>query len=149
MAEITVEAGREIGASPERVYRAIADYATQHARWLPANYLDYTVEQGGMGEGTVYRYTLKVGNRQRVYHLAVSEVQPGAVLTERDTGSTLVNTWTVSPHGDGSRVSLLTRWDGHGGIGGFFERLFAPGALKRVYDDELGRLDAYTTGTAG
>jgi len=28
-------------------------------------------------------------------------------------------------------------------VGGFFERLFAPRALKRVYDDELARLAAY------
>ncbi len=32
---------------------------------------------------------------------------------------------------------------GAGGVGGVFERLFAPRVLHRIYDDELSRLDAY------
>jgi len=32
---------------------------------------------------------------------------------------------------------------GAGGIGGFFERLFAPRVMRRVYVDELARLDRY------
>jgi hypothetical protein len=30
-----------------------------------------------------------------------------------------------------------------GGVGGVFERLFAPRVLRRLYDDELERLDRY------
>ena len=30
-----------------------------------------------------------------------------------------------------------------GGVGGFFERMFAPRMMRRVYTDELGRLDRY------
>jgi hypothetical protein len=30
-----------------------------------------------------------------------------------------------------------------GGIGGFFERLFAPRVLRRLYAEELERLDRY------
>jgi hypothetical protein len=36
----------------------------------------------------------------------------------------------------------MSRWDGAGGIGGFFERMFAPRALRRVYDDVLEKLSA-------
>ena len=32
---------------------------------------------------------------------------------------------------------------GVGGVGGLFERLFAPRVLRRLYDDELKRLDRY------
>ena len=32
---------------------------------------------------------------------------------------------------------------GAGGVGGVFERLFAPRVLRRLYDDELSRLDTY------
>jgi len=40
-------------------------------------------------------------------------------------------------------VRIASRWEGAGGIGGFFERLFAPRVLRRLYADELARLDAY------
>ena len=32
-----------------------------------------------------------------------------------------------------------------GGIGGFFEKAFAPGAMRRLYLDELDRLNTYAT----
>ncbi|HEV2375294.1 MAG TPA: hypothetical protein VGS19_24440 [Streptosporangiaceae bacterium] len=32
---------------------------------------------------------------------------------------------------------------GAGGIGGLFERMFAPRVLRAIYTDELKRLDAY------
>ncbi len=144
MALIHVDAETTVAAPPKKVYRLIADY-TKDARmeWLPANYNDYAVEQGGTGDGTVYHYKLKVGNRERAYRMAVSEPKRGSILAEKDTASTLTNTWTVTAQGAESRVTLRTEWQGHGGVGGFFERLFAPRALKRVYDDELARLAAY------
>jgi hypothetical protein len=42
-----------------------------------------------------------------------------------------------------SLVQISTTWDGAGGIGGVFERLFAPRAMRGIYADELERLDAY------
>ena len=39
--------------------------------------------------------------------------------------------------------AVSTAWDGAGGIGGVFERLFAPRVLRVLYTDELQRLDAY------
>ena len=42
----------------------------------------------------------------------------------------------------GATVKVRTTWDGAGGIGGFFERIFAPKGLGRVYVDLLHRLDA-------
>jgi hypothetical protein len=40
-----------------------------------------------------------------------------------------------------------TRWQGAGGVGGVFERLFAPRVLRGIYSDELGRLDRYARTT--
>jgi hypothetical protein len=65
------------------------------------------------------------------------------VLSESDTGSSLVTTFTVTPNGAGSHVRIETRWQGAKGIGGFFERTFAPRVLRRTYLDELGRLEQY------
>jgi hypothetical protein len=75
--------------------------------------------------------------------MKVAEPQPGRVLTESDTGSSLVTTFTVTPQEGGSRVEIATNWQGAGGVGGFFERLFAPRVLQGIYVQELERLDAY------
>jgi hypothetical protein len=40
-------------------------------------------------------------------------------------------------------VRVETRWQGAGGVGGVFERLFAPRVLRGIYVDELERLDRY------
>ena len=79
----------------------------------------------------------------------MAEPEPGRVLTESDLNSSLVTTWTVTPEGAGSRVRIETTWQGASGIGGFFERLFAPRVLRRLYADELARLDAYAREQAG
>jgi hypothetical protein len=63
--------------------------------------------------------------------------------TSSGTGSSSVTTFTVSPQGEASIVQISTAWDGAGGIGGVFERLFAPRVLRALYADELQRLDAY------
>jgi len=83
------------------------------------------------------------GGRSREYRMQIAEPEPGRILTESDTSSSLVTTWTVTPQGDASLVQVSTTWDGAGGIGGFFERTFAPRAMRPIYADELARLDAY------
>ena len=75
--------------------------------------------------------------------MTVAEPEPGRVITESDTNSSLVTTFTVDPQGATSRVRIFTSWDGAGGVGGFFERLFAPRAMQKIYLDELTRLNAY------
>jgi hypothetical protein len=86
---------------------------------------------------------MTVGGRTREYRMEVAEPEPGRVLTESDMGSSAVTTFTVSPTGGGSHVRISTDWDGAGGIGGVFERMFAPRVLRAVYADELKRLDVY------
>ena len=142
MAINRVDAEKDIAVAPDVLYRTLADYNSR-PRWLPPNFGDYVVEKGGNGAGTTVRYVLKAGNRERMYHMDVTALQPGSSLRESDIGSSLTTTWTVDPSGSGSRVRVHTEWQGAGGIGGFFERLFAPAALKRVYDDALARLDRY------
>ena len=71
------------------------------------------------------------------------EPEPGRVLTESDTGSSLVTTTTVSPRDGNSLVQIRTTWDGARGIGGFFERMFAPRVMRAIYADELERLNVY------
>src|SRR4029453_9170105 len=60
--QIHVDLDRTIPTPPARVHAALADYHGR-ARILPANYLDWTVEEGGTGAGTVVSYRLGGGRR--------------------------------------------------------------------------------------
>jgi uncharacterized protein YndB with AHSA1/START domain len=140
---IHVAEERLIQAPPEQVYGYLADMREHHHRFLPPAFSDFEVESGGVGAGTVTRFNLKAGGRVRSYRMEVAEPEPGRVLTESDTESSLVTTFTVEPAEGGSRVQISTTWDGAGGVGGFFERTFAPRVMRALYRDELERLDAY------
>lgn len=143
MAVIEVVAEGDVAAPAATVYGWLADYAGVHPRFLPEAFSGYQVNEGGTGAGTVVSFSVTVGGRSRQYRMEVSEPEPGRVLRETDTGSTLVTDFTVAEQGTGSRVRIATTWQGAGGVGGFFERRFAPVALKRLYVDELGRIAAY------
>jgi hypothetical protein len=143
MATILVSAERTVDAPADAVYGYIADMREHHPQFLPSAFSDFQVESGGVGEGTITRFTVTAGGRTRQYRMKVAEPEPGRVLTESDTGSSLVTTTTVTPQGGRSLVTISTTWQGAGGIGGFFERLFAPRAMRGIYTDELERLDSY------
>jgi hypothetical protein len=97
----------------------------------------------------LHRFTLTPGKRAREYVMRVDEPEPGRVITETDQGSSLVTSFTVKPDGDSCRVEIRTQWDGAGGIGGFFERTFAPTVMRRMYANELQRLDRSLRARAG
>ena len=143
MATNTVSAEREVDAPADTVYGLIADMREHHPRFLPPAFSDFRVESGGVGAGTTTRFSMKAGGRIRKYHMTVGEPEPGRVLTESDADSSAVTTFTVTPRGSASLVQISTSWEGASGIGGFFERLFAPRVLRGIYADELSRLDAY------
>jgi len=142
MAKVVASAERDIDAPADEVYRYLADMH-QHQRFLPPAFSDFQVEQGGIGAGTVTRFKITAGGRTRSYHMQVSEPVPGRTLVEADTDSSLVTTFTVTPRDGKSLVNITTSWDGAQGIGGFFERTFAPRAVRRLYLDELDRLNTY------
>jgi Polyketide cyclase / dehydrase and lipid transport len=143
MAHIQVKSERLVNASPESVYGILSDYANKRSQVLTPNFMNYAVEKGGRGKGTVVRYRLHAANRERDYRLQIDEPVKGKVITEHDANSTLVNTWTLSPVGDGAhtRVSVITEWEGGSGVKGFFERTFAPLGLKSIYGKMLETLD--------
>ena len=143
MAPISVSAERTVGAPAPEVYGYIADHREHHQHFLPPAFSDFQVESGGVGAGTITRFKLTAGGRTRQLRTQVTEPEPGRVLTESDTLSSSVTTWTVTPEGTDCQVRISTTWQGAGGVGGVFERLFAPRVLRRLYADELSRLDVY------
>jgi hypothetical protein len=143
MARNEVSAEAAVDAPADVVFRYIADMRDHHPHFLPPAFSDFRVESGGVGAGTVTRFKLTAGGRTREYHMTVAEPEPGRVLTESDMNSSAVTTFTVFSRDGASMVRISTAWDGAGGIGGVFERMFAPRVLRSLYADELKRLDAY------
>ena len=142
MSEVVATTERQLQAPAERVRAALADYAGTRPRILPAQFSDYRVESGGTGAGTRARWRFAAtSKRVRDQDVEVSEPDR-TTLVETDRNSSMVTRWTVRPVGDAaSVVAVRTTWNGAGGIGGFFERTFAPKGLRRVYDAMLARLE--------
>jgi uncharacterized protein YndB with AHSA1/START domain len=142
MSQVVATAEGIVRAPVERVLTALADYEDTRWRILPEQFSDYRVEAGGQGEGTrVHWLFAATAKRVRDQLLAVTRPTPDT-LVETDANSSMVTTWTVHPADAGlTTVRVRTTWNGAGGIGGFFERTFAPKGMRRVYDEVLGRLD--------
>ncbi|ORT58363.1 SRPBCC family protein [Streptomyces sp. CB03238] len=143
MAQVEATTERVIAADAETVFDALADYKETREKLLPEHFSEYEVREGGDGEGTLVRWKLQAtSKRVRDCLLEVTEPTDGQ-LVEKDRNSSMVTTWTVTPAGEGrSRVVVTTVWNGAGGIGGFFEKTFAPKGLGRIYDQVLAKLAA-------
>ncbi|MEV7611676.1 SRPBCC family protein [Streptomyces sp. NPDC089799] len=141
MAQVEATTERIIAADAETVFDTLADYGNSRGKLLPEHFSEYEVREGGDGEGTLVHWKLQAtSKRVRDCLLEVTEPSDGQ-LVEKDRNSSMVTTWTVTPAGEGkSRAVVTTVWNGAGGIGGFFERTFAPKGLGRIYDTLLANL---------
>jgi hypothetical protein len=148
MGQVVATAEQVVRAPADVVRAALADYATTRPAVLPEQYSEYRVDAGGEGAGTRVHWRLQAtSKRVREQDVVVTEGPDGA-LVETDTNSSMVTTWTVHPGDAGmSTVRVRTTWNGAGGIGGFFERTFAPKGLARIHQALLERLErAVATG---
>jgi len=144
MSQHRVAVERTIDAAPSAVYAILRDYRDQHPKIMSPALHNLRIESGGVGAGTVFTVDIKLGGRTRTYRMRVEEPQPGHRLEERDVASSLVTAFFVQPApAGGSIVRIETTWDGSKGIQGLFERLFAPRLMRKLYHDELERLDAF------
>ena len=145
--KISVSAQRHIQAPADRVYRYIADFREHHHKFLPPQFGDLEIETGGVGAGTVHRFSMTLGGRRTEYRVRVGEPEPGRVLIESDPSRLMLTTFTVDRELDGtSTVTIHTRWY-TAGLAGLMERLVAPRLLRRVYRSELALLDRYARDT--
>lgn len=134
---------REIAAPAGRIYACLADYRNHHFRFLPEAFTEAVVEEGGVGAGTVLRARVNLGGRMYSFRARVDEPEPGRVLTETDLKTGSVTTFTLTPRGAATTVRIETHIPRSPGLRGIAERLFVPGLLRRLYRDELARLEAY------
>jgi hypothetical protein len=133
---------RVLNAPADVVYCCLADYRTHHrpGGFLPPAFTDLQVLQGGIGAGTVFRFTVKLGGRTRTRTQTVEEPEPGRVLVERGDGEG--STFTVEPCGDQALVRIQTQLVGRG-VEGLLLPLVGPSLLRPLYTDELVRLERY------
>lgn len=146
MRNLHAEQTATIDASPEEVYAILANYRDTHPQILPKQYFsDLEVESGGTGAGTTFRVRTHVMGIGQRFHMVVREPKPGQVISETDTTSGLVTTFTVLPVDDGrrARVTIATDWQAQSGFKGLLERLTTPPIMRRIYATELRQIASY------
>lgn len=129
-------------APAARVYGILADYHNGHPRVLPAPFRNFVVEQGGRGAGTLTRFDVRAFGRTQSFRHEVLEPEPGRVLVERDRDVGSRTTFTVDPVGDRSMVTISTELTFQPGLRGWIERFLSTRFLRRLYREELRKLDA-------
>ncbi|MBV9515643.1 MAG: SRPBCC family protein [Mycobacteriaceae bacterium] len=145
MGQVSASSSVLINAAPEQVLAAVADYQTVRPKILSPHYREYQVVQGGQGEGTVAKWKLQA-TRSRMRDVEAHVDVAGHTVIEKDANSSMVTNWTVAPAGTGATVTTKTSWQGAGGIGGFFERTFAPLGLRKIQGEVLANLKAEIEG---
>jgi len=94
------------------------------------------VEQGGVGPGTVIRFTMRLLGRTQRFRTAVTEPELGRVLAETDLETNdAVTSFIVDPGpGSGqSQVTITTSLNLPGGIRGKMERFLSTKLLYPIY----------------
>ena len=132
---------RHIPAPAARLYAIIADYRDGHPHILPERFFrGLEVESGGVGAGTVIRFTVKVAGRVYDFRAEIEEPEPGRVLVERNLGTGERTTFVVTPAPGGSVVSISTVAPRRPGLGGTVEAWLSTRFLRGVYRLELEML---------
>jgi hypothetical protein len=139
MGQVSAASTVLIDAEPETVLTAVANYETVRPRILSPHYSEYRVVEGGQGAGTVATWKLQA-TKSRVRDVKANVDVAGHTVIEKDANSSMITNWTVAPAGPGSSVTLKTSWEGAGGVGGFFERMFAPLGLRKIQAEVLENL---------
>jgi hypothetical protein len=142
MGQVSASSTVLINAEPDAVLAAVADYQTVRPKILSSQYSGYQVLEGGQGAGTVATWKLQA-TKSRVREVKAAVDVAGRTVIEKDANSSMVTNWTVAPAGTGSTVTVKTSWQGAGGIGGFFEKTFAPLGLRKIQGEVLENLKAH------
>ncbi|MGE2736575.1 SRPBCC family protein [Mycolicibacterium vaccae] len=148
MGQVSATSSVLIDADPATVLAAVSDYEAMRPKILSEHYSNYRVLEGGQGAGTVAEWKLQA-TKSRSRDVKATVDVAGRTVIEKDANSSMVTNWTVAPAGPGSSVTVKTSWQGAGGVGGFFEKTFAPIGLRKIQTEVLGNLKREVEGTIG
>jgi hypothetical protein len=129
MGQVSASSTVLIDAEPATVLAAVADYQTVRPKILSGHYSGYQV--------AVWKLQ---ATKSRSRDVKANVDVAGHTVIEKDANSSMVTNWTVAPAGPGSSVTVKTSWQGAGGIGGFFEKTFAPLGLRKIQAEVLDNL---------
>ena len=140
----TVSASARVDAPARRVYELIADYREGHTRIVPPKYFkSLVVEEGGFGDGTVIRVTMHLLGADRTYRAKVTEPDPGRMITETDLENGLATSFTVTPIGNASDVTISTAIPHLPGMFAAIQRWLVKRLLPQIYREELQLIAAH------
>ena len=148
MGQVSASSTVLINAEPDTVLAAVADYQAMRPKIPSPQYSGYQVLEGGQGAGTVASWKLQA-TKSRSRDVKANVDVAGHTVIEKDANSSMVTNWTVAPAGPGASVTVKTSWTGAGGVGGFFEKTFAPLGLRKIQAEVLGNLKREVEGTLG
>lgn len=137
MGYVEVEESLLVGASPERVYKVLAD-PKHHKHILPEEFVSYGEEP----DGTV-AFTLKVGGVERHMRVRTEEAEPNRLFREIEIDSNIATEFILEPHQDGTVVTISMKYETKKNIAGWIERLTVPFLLRPLYKKELVKLGRY------
>jgi hypothetical protein len=108
-----------------------------------------TVEEGGVGAGTVMRIEMRVLGQSQTFRSVASEPEPGRVLVETNDNG-YVTTFTVDPRAGGQHayVTIATEITGRTGLLGALERWYVARLLRPVDARELEQVAAFAAARA-
>lgn len=134
-----------IDAPADVIYGIFSNYreGEGHHTVLPKKYFkEMVLTEGGQGAGTKVTVHMQAMGVKVVYHLVVTEPEPGRVLQEEDDAMGVVTRFIMDPIGDGqkTRVTLHTVTRTKPGFQGFMEKLINPPFMHKIYRQELGLL---------
>src|SRR5579859_5568531 len=147
-----ISASAIIPARRERVYSLISNYRDGHPRILPKQFSNLTVEQGGVGAGTIIRFQMSVFGKKQTFRAAITEPDPGRVLAETDLDTNgAITTFTVNPGTApaDSSVTISTELRVRAGFLGKIEKTLSTWLLRPMYVKELENLARVATGPFG
>lgn len=137
-------AERLLDAPADIVYHCIRDYVRHHRHqpegFLPPAFTNLEVLRGGVGAGTLMRFTTRVGGRSVTRTQEVTEPEPGRALVEWGDGEG--STFTLEPRGNRTLLRIETTLR-TGGIEALVMRLVGARVLGPIYEQEMRNLEAY------
>jgi uncharacterized protein YndB with AHSA1/START domain len=141
-----ISASASIPAAPARVWRILTDYRVHHPAILPKDvFTGLEVTQGGLGAGTRFKLTMRMGGKDHVTPITVTEPTPGSLLVEAADDGSVVTRFILVPL-DGGRATQLTFDTDYTVPGGIFQPLMrwvTNRILGGLYRRELENLKRY------
>jgi hypothetical protein len=146
MAQHIISASALIDSPADLLYKIVADYHNGHPNIIPRPpFVSLTVEEGGVGAGTVIHSQMKMMGRVQSFRAKITEPDPGRVLVETDLENRFVTSFIVEPRDNDQRSEVTIRTEAkiRDGLFGKIEKWMLTKVLHPIYVQELQKLSEF------